>query len=134
MTAGLPLVANLLALLTKSVLIPLGLTVAAWTTDAAFQKKIYGSGTTALTISNEEMDYIMKIVQLLEESGPLTKGISETIKNKAKEQKGWLSGIRFERYFSHYRATQMIMLRIFKRNMRTFTETIRLTDKMKFRF
>ena len=38
-------------------------------------------------ISNEEMEDIMKIVKSLEESGLLIKGISETIKNEAKEQK-----------------------------------------------
>ena len=51
-------------------------------------KKIHGSGTTALIISNEEMEDIMKIVKSLEELGLLIKGISETIKNEAKEQKG----------------------------------------------
>ena len=34
------------------------------------------------------MEDIMKIVKSLEESGLLVKGISETIKNEAKEQKG----------------------------------------------
>ena len=52
-------------------------------TDAAIQKKIYGSGTTALTISNIEMEDIMKIVTSLEESGLLIKEISEKIKNEA---------------------------------------------------
>ena len=32
----------------------------------------------------------MKVVKSLEESGLLTKRISETIKNETKEQKGWL--------------------------------------------
>ena len=51
--------------------------------DAAIQKKIYDSETAALIISNEEMEDIMKIVKLLEESGLLVvKGISETIKNE----------------------------------------------------
>ena len=49
--------------------------------ETAIQKEIYGSGTTALIISNEEMKDIMKIVKFLEESGLLIKGISETIKN-----------------------------------------------------
>ena len=49
--------------------------------------KIYGSGTTALIISNEEMENIMKIVKSYEKSGLLVKGISETIKNETKEQK-----------------------------------------------
>ena len=34
------------------------------------------------------MKDIMKIVKFLEESGLLIKGVSDTIKNKAKEQKG----------------------------------------------
>ena len=34
------------------------------------------------------MEDVMKIVKSLEESGLLIKGISETIKNEAKEQKG----------------------------------------------
>ena len=50
-------------------------------------KKNHGSDTTVLTITNEEMEDIMKIVKSLEESGLLIKGISETIKNQAKEQK-----------------------------------------------
>ena len=56
--------------------------------DAVIQKKIYGSGTTALITSNEEMEDIMKIVESLEKSGLLIKVISETIKTEAKEQKG----------------------------------------------
>ena len=43
---------------------------------------------TTLTISNEEINDIMKIVKLVEESGLLIKGVSKTIKNEAKEQKG----------------------------------------------
>ena len=33
--------------------------------DAAIQKKIHGSGTTVLIISNEEMENIMEIVKSL---------------------------------------------------------------------
>ena len=51
-------------------------------TDAAIQKKMFGSGTMALIISNEEIEYIMKIVTSLEESGLLIKGVSEAIKMK----------------------------------------------------
>ena len=46
--------------LTKNLLIPLGLTVAA-ATDAAIHKNIFGSSTTTLAISNIEMNDIMKI-------------------------------------------------------------------------
>ena len=80
---------NVLEPLAKSVLIPSGLTAAAAAasaTDAAIQKKIFGS-ETILIISNEETNDIMKIVKSLEEFRILIKGISETIKNEAKEQK-----------------------------------------------
>ena len=43
---------------------------------------------TTLIISHKEMNDIMKIIKSLEESGLLIKGVSETIKNEAKEQKG----------------------------------------------
>ena len=43
---------------------------------------------TALIISDEEIKDIMKMFKSLEESELLIKGISETIKNEAKEQKG----------------------------------------------
>ena len=48
---------------------------------------MFGSGFKTLIISNEEMDDIMKIVKSLEEPGLLIKGVSEIIKNEAKEQK-----------------------------------------------
>ena len=49
---------------------------------------MYGLGTTSLIISNEEINEIMKIVQVLEDSNTLLKRVTKTIKNKAKEQKG----------------------------------------------
>ena len=45
---------------------------------------------TTLIISNEEMNDTIKIKKSLEESGFLTKRISKTTKNEAKEQKGGL--------------------------------------------
>ena len=87
-TTGLPLMKSVLTPLTKRVLLPLGLSAGMSAADAAIQKKTYGSRTTALITSNEEMEDIIKIVKSLEESGLLIKGISETIKNEAKEQKG----------------------------------------------
>ena len=85
---GLPLMKNVLKPPTKSVLTPLGLTAAASPTEAAIHKKMFGSGTTTLIISNEETNDIMKIVKSLEECGLLIKDVSETVKNEAKEQKG----------------------------------------------
>ena len=54
---------NVLKTLAKSVLTPLGLTAAAAATDAAIQKKPFGSGMVTYIISNEEMDDIIKIVK-----------------------------------------------------------------------
>ena len=53
-----------------------------------FQKKIHGSGNTTLIISNEEMNDIIKIIQALEDSNILLKGVTKSIKNETKEQKG----------------------------------------------
>ena len=52
--------------------------------------KILGSdrNTTTLIISNDQMEDIIKIVKSLEDSGLLVKGVSETVQNEAKEQKG----------------------------------------------
>ena len=52
------------------------------------KKKIHGCGTTALIIWNEEMNDIMKIVQALEDSNILLKGVTKTIKKETKDQKG----------------------------------------------
>ena len=81
---GLPLLKSVIKLLGLS-----RFTAASSAIDAGVQKKcIYGSGTTTLIISNEEMNDIMKIVQALEYSGILLKGVTEAIKNETKEQKG----------------------------------------------
>ena len=72
----------------KSFLAPLGITVAASAIDAGIQKKIHDLGTTTLIIPNEEMNDIMKIVQVLEDSNILLKGVTKTIKNETKEPKG----------------------------------------------
>ena len=53
-----------------------------------FKKKMHGSGTTTLIISNEEMNDIMKITQALEDSNILLKGVTNTIKDETKEKKG----------------------------------------------
>ena len=66
--------------LAKSVLIFLGLTAAAASAAAAL--------SAVLIISNDEMKDILEIVKSLEDSGLLLKGVGETIKNEAKEQKG----------------------------------------------
>ena len=97
MTAGLPLINNVLTPLAKSVLLPLGLSSGMSAADATNQKKIYGSETTALINSNEEMEDIMKIVNSLEESGLLIKGIVKQLKMKQKNKKEDL----FQFYYEH---------------------------------
>ena len=72
--------------LAKNVLAPLGITAAASVIDAGIQKKIHGSGTTTLIISNEEMNGIMKIAQALEDSNILLKGFTKAIKNETKDK------------------------------------------------
>ena len=55
--------------------------------DGSIQKKIFGSGVK-LIIQQEDMKDIMKIIKALENSGILFKGVSKTIKNETKEQRG----------------------------------------------
>ena len=74
--------------LAKNVLAPLGITAAASVTDAEIQKKIHGSGTTTLIISKKEMNDLIKIIQALQDSNILLKGVTKTIKNETKKQKG----------------------------------------------
>ena len=90
---GLPLIKNTIKPLAKKASMPLRLKVSASATDATIQKKIFGSGTTKLIISNEEMNDIMIIIKSLEDADLLIKGISETIENEANEQKGGFLGM-----------------------------------------
>ena len=73
--------------LAKNVLAPLGLTAAMSAIDRSIQKKIYGSGVN-LIIEQEHMKDVMKIIEALENSGILLKGVSKTIENETKEQRG----------------------------------------------
>ena len=79
MKLALPLAKNLLA--------PLGLTDATSAIDRSIQNKIHGSGVK-LIIEQEDMNDIMKIIEALENSGILLKGVSKTIENETKEQRG----------------------------------------------
>ena len=72
--------------LIKKILPTLGLSAAISGIHGAIQKKIHGSGTTTLVISNEELSDIMKIIQALKNSDILLKEISKTIKNDIKNK------------------------------------------------
>ena len=75
MTAGLPLIKNVLTRLVKSVLISLGLTAAASATDVVINN---------FRRRNKRYYVIVKF----EESRLQITGISKTIKNEAKKQRG----------------------------------------------
>ena len=52
-------------------------------------KTILGSGnTTTLIILNNETEDLIEIVKSLEDSGLLLKGVTETVQNEIKQQKG----------------------------------------------
>ena len=82
MKVAVPLAKNIL-----NILAPLGITAAASAIDGVIKKKIHGSGTKTLEISNKAMNNTMKIVQVLEDPNILLKGVTKTIKNETKEQK-----------------------------------------------
>ena len=79
--------------LKKIILNTLGITAVASSNEAGIQKKIPGSGTRTLIISNEERNNIWKSVQVLEDSNVLFKGITKTIEDEIKEQKGQCLGV-----------------------------------------
>ena len=74
--------------LAKNVLASLGLTAAMSAIDGSMQKKIHGSGVKLIIEEEENMKDIMKIIEALENSGILLKGVSKTIENETKEQRG----------------------------------------------
>ena len=55
------------------------------TTDTVIQKKIFGSRTTAIKFSIEDLNDIMKIVKSVENVGLLIKSVSKTDENEVKE-------------------------------------------------
>ena len=73
--------------LAKNVLSPLGLTAAMSAIDGGTQKKKRGEGIK-LIIKQEDMNDIIKIIEALENSGILLKGVSKMIENETKEQRG----------------------------------------------
>ena len=78
---------NVIQLLAKIDLFPLGLIAAGTTADSGMNKKLSGPGTKTLTISNDEMEEIMKTVKFLEDFGLLLKEFGKKFQNKEKEQK-----------------------------------------------
>ena len=73
--------------LAKNVLAPLDLTAAMSAIDGSIQKKMRGEGVK-LVIEQEDMNDVMKIIEALENSGILLKGVTKTIANETKEQRG----------------------------------------------
>ena len=81
MKVAVPLKTNTLA--------PLGITAAASPIDVGIQKKIHGASrnTTTLIIPNKKINIVMNIVQALEDSRILLKGITKTIESETKKRK-----------------------------------------------
>ena len=73
--------------LAKNVLAQLGLTAAMSAIDGGIQKKMRGEGIK-LIIEQEDMNDIIKIIKALENSGILLKGVSKTIEDETKKQRG----------------------------------------------
>ena len=96
--SGLSLMKNILRTTAKSILIPLVLTITASATDASSQQKIFGSNTTTLIISNEELHNIIKVIKSLEESVLLINGITKTTQSETKEQESGFLTQRLIRY------------------------------------
>ena len=74
--------------LAKKVLAPLKITAVVSAIHTGIQKKIHGWGTTTLKILNKETKNIIKIIQALKNSNILLKGVTKTIKNETRKQKG----------------------------------------------
>ena len=60
----------------------------------SIQKKIHGSGVK-LIIEQEDMNDIIKIIEALENSGILLKGVTKTVENETKEQRGGVLSMLF---------------------------------------
>ena len=78
--------------LAKNLLAPLGLTAAMSAIDGIIQKRMRGEGVK-LVIEQEDMNDIIKIIEALENSGILLKGVTKTIENETKEQRGGFFGM-----------------------------------------
>ena len=72
----------------KNIFAPLGLSAAMTATDAAVQKKMYGSRTKTVEFPNKDLDDMTKIVKALEDSDILMKGVTKTLKNDVDLKKG----------------------------------------------
>ena len=70
----------------KNILVPLRISAAMSATDAAIQKKMYGSRRKTVKFSNKYLDNMTKIVKAFEVSDVLMKGITETLKNDKKKR------------------------------------------------
>ena len=76
-------------LVTKT-LSTLGISAAISGIDGLIQKKIHG---VTLVVTDEEMADVMKIIQALEDSNILLKGVTKTFENEAKSQHGGALGM-----------------------------------------
>ena len=83
MSVCLSLMKNMPTRSTKNVLLPLWVTATTSATDAAIQKKIYGSGIT-FPVNISQFDDTMKMVKSLEDATLLIKVVGETVEIEVK--------------------------------------------------
>ena len=76
---------------------------------------MHGSGKTTLIISNKEINGIIKIVQVLEDSNNFLKGFTKTIKNETEIQEG-----RFLGALRHFRINLAGKFIIMERNCKSW--------------
>ena len=88
--------------LAENVLAPLGLTAAMSVIDGSIQKKMRGE-VIKLVIEQKDRNDIIKIIGALENSGILLKGVTKTIENETKEQRGG-----FFKYVTRYIRSKFI--------------------------
>ena len=72
---------KVVAFLANNIFAQLGIAAVASAIDARIQKKIHGFGTKTLVISNEKMNDIMKIIQVLEDFNILWEGLTKKTEN-----------------------------------------------------
>ena len=72
---------KVVAFLANNIFAQLGIAAVASAIDVRIQKKIHGFGTKTLVISNEKMNDIMKIIQVLEDFNILWEGLTKKTEN-----------------------------------------------------
>ena len=88
---GLPLMKNVLQTISWKGFDTIRLIAAASVVQARTHKKVWGSGTTILIISNEEVHVHMRLAKSFKDSASLIKDVTQKNQKQNKRTKGWIS-------------------------------------------